>query len=158
MRKVLALVMAVGVLIAGCSVASQAMNWAEEAVIEGWTAEYQILFHQEDRDVEMLVQETQGDTLVFEILMPSGTLRLEYDDRLLIDLDQGNLEWEDFSRYPPYYGLSELARQIMAMDKLERDGDWALVEGYTVKMDNGLPVEVKWGSEWTLYVKSFEWN
>jgi hypothetical protein len=91
--------------------------------------------------------------------MPSGTLRLEYDDEnLLINLDQGNLEWEDFSRQPPYYSLGELARQIVAAATLNTDGDWVIIEGYSLKMDRGVPAEVKWGSEWTLFVDSFKWK
>ena len=156
--KVLALLLAVGVL-AGCSVASRAHDWGEKAVDGNWTAEYRIFFHQSDGDIEMTVKETRGSTLVFDIVMPSGTLRLEYDDEnMLIDLDQGGLEWEDFSRQPPYYSLSELARQFYNPDLLISEGDWVTVGGYNVLMVRGEPQEVKWGPEWTMYVDKFDWN
>jgi len=156
--KVLALLLAVG-LVAGCSVTSQATDWAGKAVERSWTAEYRILFHQSDGDIEMTVQESRDSTLLFDIAMPSGTLRLEYDDEnLLINLDQGNLEWEDFSRQPPYYSLGELARLIAAQATLNSDGDWVIIEGYSLKMEQGIPTQVKWGIEWTLFVDNFKWN
>jgi len=157
--KVFAIILAVGALVVGCSPASRAVNWAEETAAKAWTAQYRICFHQKDGDIKMDIQETQAETLVLDITMPNGTLRLEYGpDNILIDLDQGGLEWTDFSRQPPYYSLSELSKRILIAGELGSEGDWASLDGYLIKVKDGIPTEVKYGSEWTIYLDSFIWN
>ncbi|MGI6365535.1 MAG: hypothetical protein ACOX2G_07315 [Bacillota bacterium] len=159
MRGRLVILLVLGLLIAGCSPASRAKTWAEKAAAETWVARYRIDFHQQDGDLSMEVWEARAEALVLDITMPSGTLRLEYGpDNLLLNLDQGELEWEDFPRQPPYYCLAELSRQILAAGELANFQDWAEFQGYSLKIEGGKPLEVKYLSEWTLYVEEFYWN
>lgn len=155
-RRVLSLVLVL--VLMGCSPASKAVKWAERADLEGWQAEYKIVFHQVDEDIQMSVREVKGDTLTLDITMPSGSLRLEYGDGLLIDLDQGGLEWEDQFQQPPFYALSELSRLVAAVSQLGRDGDWAIIDGYRIRLEDGLPVEIKYESEWTMSIEGFDWD
>lgn len=157
--KLLILLMAISLLTAGCNPASRAKEWAEQAVAQTWVAQYRITFHQQDEDLVMNVREERGETLVLDITMPNGSLRLEYGaDNLLIDLDRGGLVWEDFARQAPYYTLSELSRQIVAAGELNNKEDWAEVLGYYVQVKNGMPALVRYQSEWTLEVEYFRWN
>jgi len=157
--KMMVLLIIAGVMISGCNATSRAMDWAEQAVSRSWQAQYRIVFHQEDEDIEMTVREFRGETLVLEIDMPNGSLRLEYGkDNLLIDLDQGGLEWQDYPQQAPYYTLSQLSLQIIALEKLEGSGQEAIADEYMVLMERNFPKEVKWMTEWTLYVDEFHWN
>lgn len=159
MRGRWVILLAVGLLLVGCSPASRAKTWAEKAAAETWVARYRIDFHQEDGDLSMEVWESRAEVLVLDIIMPTGSLRLEYGpDNLLLNLDQGALEWEDFPRQPPYYCLAELSRQILAAGELATSQEWAEVQGYSLKLEGGRPVEVKFQSEWTLYVEEFYWS
>lgn len=155
-RGILSLVLVL--VLMGCNPASKAVKWAERADAERWQAEYKIIFHQMDEDIQMSVREVNGETLTLDITMPSGSLRLEYGGGLLINLDQGGLEWEDQFQQPPYYALSELSRLVVSVSQLERDGDWAVIDGYRLRLEDGLPVEIMYESEWTMYIETFSWN
>lgn len=159
MRLKLALVLALALLFTGCSPASRAQEWAEQAEAGTWVARYRIDFHQQDGDLSMNIWESKAETLVLDITMPTGTLKLEYGpDNLLLDLDDGQLQWEDFARQPPYYCLAELSWHIVAAGELASSQEWAEFLGYSVKVEQGRPLEIKYESEWTLYVEEFYWN
>lgn len=154
-----ALLLAAALLLGGCNPASRARDWATRAVDETWQARYRVLFHQEDKDLEMTVQESRGETLVLDIIMPGGSLRLEYgSDSMLIKLDEGSLEWQDIPCQIPYYTLTELALQIAASQQLATQGDWAASQGYRLKVKAGAPVEAACLPDWTLYVDEFIWK
>lgn len=158
-KKAVLVILLTGALLLGCSPASQAVKWAERAEIKGWQARYRIVFHQADGDMEMLIQEEQRDILVLDITMPSGSMRLEYGpDNLLINLDQGNLDWEDQLQEPPYYALSQLAKRIATGIILAVDRDWVSFEGFRIRLENGGPKEASFLDEWTLYVEEFLWD
>ncbi|HPZ91329.1 MAG: hypothetical protein GX090_04785 [Firmicutes bacterium] len=145
--------------LAGCSPDVRAREWAEKAGKEYWTAQYSIAFHQKDGDIEMQVREVRGDTLRLDIDMPGGSLRLEYGpDNLLISLDGGGLEWQDFPRQPPYYTLWQLSRQLAAAENLGSAGEWATVQGYKVIVRGGFPVQVRYEDQWTVNVRQFQWS
>src|SRR5690554_3753712 len=156
MKKIIILLMLL-VLVSGCNPAARAQQWAERALSETWNAQYRVVFHQEDQDIEMVVHEFRGENLVLDINMPNGSLSLEYGQDFALNLDQGQLEWEDFPRQPPYYTLSELSQQVAAAE-IASQGDWANVAGYSVRIEEELPVEIKWEDQWTLYVESFLWE
>ena len=159
MKAKLALALILGLLLAGCSPASRAQDWAERAAAETWVARYRIDFHQQDGDLSMSIWESKAETLVLDITMPTGALRLEYGpDNLLLDLDDGQLQWEDFARQPPFYCLSELSRRIVAAEELTNSQDWAEFLGYSVKVEEGKVLEIRFESDWTLYVEEFYWN
>lgn len=158
-RAGLVLLLTAAVLVSGCSPSSRAADWATHAGSQCWQAKYTIVFHQVDEDIRMTVHESRGETLVVDVTMPSGSLCLEYNaDNLLINLDRGELEWADPVRQPPYYTLSELSRQIAAAAKPGNDGEWASAGGYLVKVKDGIPTEVKYQTDWTIYVQEFIWE
>ena len=158
-HKLCALLLMAALLLCGCSPAARARDWAGRAADETWQARYRIVFHQKDKDVEMTVQESRGETLVLDITMPGGSLRLEYSgDCMLINLDGGGLEWQEIPYQIPYYTLSELARQINSAPQLDTQGDSAAIHGYCLKVKAGAPVEAAYLSEWTLYVEEFNWK
>lgn len=158
MKAKLALVLALAFLVGGCSPSARAKDWAEKASAGTWTAQYRIEFHQEDGDLSMCVRESRAETLILDIEMPSGTLCLEYGpSKLSVNLDQGQLEWEDFARQPPYYSLTQLSQLLLATGELINAQDWAVGQEYSLKMKDGFPLEVKYGTEWTLYVDEFHW-
>lgn len=159
MKAKLALALILGLLLAGCSPASRARDWAERAAISTWSARYRIDFHQQDGDLSMSIWESKAETLVLDITMPTGALRLEYGpDNLLLDLDDGQLQWEDFARQPPYFCLAELSRRIVDAEELTNSQDWAEFLGYSVKVEEGKVLEIRFESDWTLYVEEFYWN
>ena len=146
-------------LLGGCNPANRAQEWAETAVSQNWQAKYRLVFHQKDADLEMLVRESRGETLVLDIQMSRGTLRLEYDgDALLVDLDEGDLQWQDVPRQVPYYTLSEIARLLAAAPELTLQGEWVEHQGYRLKVKKGLPLEAELAPEWSLYVEEFIWH
>lgn len=154
-----ALVLAAALLLGGCNPVSRARDWANSAETESWQARYRIFFHQQDGDLEMTVLESRGETLVLEIQTPQGSLGLEYgSDNLLINLDEGSLEWQDLPCQIPYYTLTALAGQIAAARELDTQGEWAELMGYRIKVKGGAPVEAAYLSEWTLYIEEFVWE
>lgn len=146
-------------LLGGCNSAARAKDWAKSAEQRYWQARYRIIFHQDDEDIEMTIQETGGETLVLDITMPRGSLLLEYDsDKLLLNLDGGNLHWQDIPPPIPYYTLTELAKQVNSASELASNGGWTEFMGYRVMVKKGAPIEVSYLSEWTLYVEEFKWD
>ena len=74
---------------------------------------------------------------------------------MLLDLDAGNLQWQDDSPIP-YYTLTELARQVAA------PRSWALKEAdeckdYRVMVKGGSPSSLL-SVRVTLYVEEFNWD
>lgn len=155
----LAVLLAALMLWAGCNSAARTRDWANFAEERHWQATYRIVFHQDDGDVEMTIQETRGETLVLDITAPRGSMLLEYDSgKLLLDFDAGKLHWQDDPPPIPYYTLTELARQIAAAPELDYKGGWTECLGYRVMVRGGAPREVSYLSEWTLYVEEFKWD
>ena len=154
-----ALLLAVAMFLGGCNPGARARDWAKTAENQVWHARYRLVFHQKDGDLEMRVLESRGETLTLDIEIPRGSLRLEYgSDSLLLNLDAGNLEWQDIPRQIPYYTLTALARQITAALELETRGEWAELLGYRLRVKGGAPTEAGFLSEWTLYVEEFVWE
>lgn len=157
--RLAALLLAALMLLGGCNSGARAREWATAAEQGRWQARYLIVFHQDDGDIEMTVEETRGETLVLDITMPRGAMRLEYDrDKMLLDLDAGNLQWQDDSPPIPYYTLTELARQVAAAPELGFKGGWTECKDYRVMVKGGVPKEASYLSEWTLYVEEFKWD
>lgn len=152
-------VLAAALLLAGCNPAAQVRDWAKTAESGTWHARYRLFFHQKDGDLQMLVQESKGETLVLEIQAPRGSLRLEYGpEKFSLDLDRGNLQWQELPQQIPYYSLIELARQLVEASTLAVQGEWVEYMGYRLKARGGAPVEVGYLSEWTLQVEEFIWD
>lgn len=161
MRGFKAAVLLVGLALvtAACNPVGVAEDWAGQAQEQGWRAEYRVVFHQQDQDLEFLVCEEHGNgVLLMDIAGPGGHLELKFDAQgLNLVLDRGELEWRQSVHGPPHYSLLIIARQLLAGEPTARDG-WVEAGLYRLKFNGKAPGEITCGEDWTLTVISFQWH